>query len=141
MLEKLRPLGVRYHGGIAQPELHAIMRKAGVWAYPNIGEVETFCITAVKMLAAGVDPVATAAGALPEVLDRECIALADDGTVNVARFQDALIDALLAPASEGARLAGRQSALDRFAWEKTADRLENVLRDLKADKALDKAAE
>ncbi len=133
-IDELRPLGVRYHGGVAQPVLHDLMRRAGVWAYPNIGEVETFCITAVKALAAGMEPVATAAGALPEVLDRECLALQPDGLVDTEDFCDALIEALDNPAEEGARRAGRESALKRYSWPVTAKRLETILMDLKRAK-------
>lgn len=129
-LGALADLGVVYHGGVSQPVLHEAMRRAGIWAYPNTGDVETFCITAVKALATGLDVIATDAGALPEVLNRPCSPLVD-GAVDLEAFCAELVAHLLSPALEGSRLAGRQDALQRYSWKTTAKRLHQIVLDLK----------
>lgn len=127
-MDRLRGAGrnVAYYGGVDQPTLHAAMRKAGVWAYPNQGEVETYCITAVKMQAAGVWPVASDAGALREVISREVPLFpaerlqAADGP---AAFADLVITALREPPSIEQRFMLRRFAVERFSWAETAKRL------------------
>lgn len=70
MVQDLEDRGVTYYGGVSHDVLHEAYRKAGVWAYPNHGEVETFCISAVKAMASGCWPIVTEAGALEEVVLR-----------------------------------------------------------------------
>jgi len=134
-LERLHPKGVRYKGGVAQPVLHDAFRRAGVWAYPNTGDVETFCITSVKALATGCDPVANAAGALPEVLGLPCVPLTDAGDTDRALFTEGLVLALRSPPTEQERQDGRMEALSRFSWGATSGRLLDILMDLKTKKS------
>lgn len=130
-VEALKDDGVRYLGGVAQPVLHAAMKQAGVWAYPTVGEIETFCITAVKMLAAGVTPVANAAGALPEILGSsvETVPLVD-GRTDLDAFGARLISALREPDPLARRQARRVEMLGRFAWSVTAQRLLTICEGL-----------
>ena len=55
-------------GSVSQLELHTAMQKATYWMYLTHYE-ETFCITAIEMMAAGVLPICTNVAALKEVVD------------------------------------------------------------------------
>jgi glycosyltransferase involved in cell wall biosynthesis/2-polyprenyl-3-methyl-5-hydroxy-6-metoxy-1,4-benzoquinol methylase/tetratricopeptide (TPR) repeat protein len=68
VLKKMGELkNVVWHDGVAHPELHDALRHSGVWLYPHKpSNVETSCITAMKVLASGVWPVTTDSGALLE---------------------------------------------------------------------------
>jgi glycosyltransferase involved in cell wall biosynthesis len=58
---------VTIHGNIAQSKLTEELKKSCVWLYPT-NFLETYCITAIEMLCAGVYPVVRAYGALPHTL-------------------------------------------------------------------------
>jgi len=51
-------------------------KKANVWYYPTEWQ-ETFCITAVQMIANGVLPIYTPVGSLPDVLEGSGIVIDD----------------------------------------------------------------
>ena len=113
-----------FHGGVDQPTLHAAMRRASVWAYANTGDVETYCITAVKMQAAGVIPVATDAGALREVICHDVeLFPASDLPERAEDFVQGIIDALQVPPTVDERLSVRRFALEHFDWAATAKSL------------------
>ena len=58
---------VNYHGSVEQSQMYREVADAVVWLYPcNI--LETFCVTALEMLALGVFPVTRKYGALAETL-------------------------------------------------------------------------
>jgi glycosyltransferase involved in cell wall biosynthesis/tetratricopeptide (TPR) repeat protein len=59
--------GVFQHGRINQNDLAKEMASSEIWAYPT-NFMETFCITAVEMQAAGVIPVTSGLAALNEVV-------------------------------------------------------------------------
>ena len=61
----LRQDGVHELGRIGHEELAKLMQSSGVWAYPT-EFTEIFCITAVKMQAAGCFPVCTTVAAIGE---------------------------------------------------------------------------
>jgi glycosyltransferase involved in cell wall biosynthesis len=63
---KERPYVVM-HGNLPKKELYEHMSDAQVWLYPT-NFLETFCITALEMLAHGVYPVVRNYGALPNTL-------------------------------------------------------------------------
>lgn len=67
-LEENKDLGVTDMGSVSQLELHTAMQKATYWMYLTHYE-ETFCITAIEMMAAGVLPICTNVAALKEVVD------------------------------------------------------------------------
>lgn len=67
-LEENKDLGVTEMGSVSQQELHAAMQKASYWMYLTHYE-ETFCITALEMMAAGVLPICTNVAALREVVE------------------------------------------------------------------------
>jgi glycosyltransferase involved in cell wall biosynthesis len=66
-LKATKDLGVTEIGSVSQSELHIAMQKASYWMYLTQYE-ETFCITALEMMAAGVLPVCSNKAALAEVV-------------------------------------------------------------------------
>jgi glycosyltransferase involved in cell wall biosynthesis/tetratricopeptide (TPR) repeat protein len=57
--------GIHQHGRISQRELSTMQMAAHIWPYPT-DFMETFCITAIEMQAAGVIPVTSDLAALSE---------------------------------------------------------------------------
>ena len=66
-IEEANIPGVRIRGRLGQKELAREMMSAGLWLYPT-EFLETFCVTAVEAMAAGLGCVTSRSGALPEVL-------------------------------------------------------------------------
>lgn len=60
---------VKYHGFTEQKKMYRDVSDAVLWLHP-CDFIETFCITAIEMLALGVYPVTRKLGALANVLDR-----------------------------------------------------------------------
>lgn len=58
---------VKFHGNVQQDELIQHLKDAKAWIYPT-DFLETFCITALEMLACRVRPVVRDWGALPDTL-------------------------------------------------------------------------
>lgn len=63
---------VKFRGNMQQKDLHEELAKAQVWLYPTNFE-ETFCITALEMLANKVYPIVRDYGALTDTLSEACI--------------------------------------------------------------------
>lgn len=59
--------GIHHHGRVGQEELAKAMYEASFWPYMT-SFMETFCITAIEMQAAGVIPVTSKLAALREVV-------------------------------------------------------------------------
>lgn len=59
--------GVTFYGALNQSDLYNLMTKCQIWYYPTDYE-ETFCITAVEMMAHGVLPVTSLKASLLEVV-------------------------------------------------------------------------
>lgn len=57
---------IQYHGVVPPVELRGYLQKAHIMQYPCTWE-ETFCISVVEAMAAGVIPVISDIGALPEI--------------------------------------------------------------------------
>ena len=67
-LHKVMPLdGVTFYGSLGQDRLYALMAKCQVWYYPSDYE-ETFCLTAVEMMAHGIVPCTRLTASLAEVV-------------------------------------------------------------------------
>jgi glycosyltransferase involved in cell wall biosynthesis len=104
--------------------LAAVLRGAAVLAYPS--RYEGFGFPPLQAMAAGVPVVATAAGAVPEVVgDGAWVVVPGDRDALSSRLVDALdggseVDALVA--------RGRARAHD-FSWEACADGLVDLYRD------------
>lgn len=92
---KNRPY-VFMHGATPQSQLTREYQEAEVWLYPT-NFLETYCITAIEMLACRVYPVVRRFGALPDtlmghhatLLDRDC-----EGEEDIQAYADAVISAL-----------------------------------------------
>jgi len=67
VLRLLEQPGVTTHGRIGHEALAELMLSGGVWAYPTEFD-EIYCITAIKMQAAGCVPVCTDVAALNETV-------------------------------------------------------------------------
>lgn len=131
-------MDVAVKGGVSHAELHEAMRRAGVWAYPHFAggpdaetpSPETFCITAVKMCAAGCYPVTTNVGALPQVL---CGGVMVDATKETWKdeFVERVVDVLELSAQGllvGERASMRWRALERYTWDETAKKFLGALK-------------
>lgn len=107
--------------------LSAALRGASALAYPSL--YEGFGLPPLQAMAAGVPVVATAAGAVPEVVgDGAWLVASGDGDALAARLVESLdggeaVDALVA--------RGRARAAD-FSWERCADGLAGLYRDAAA---------
>ncbi len=107
--------------------LSATLSGAAVLAYPSL--YEGFGLPPLQAMAAGVPVVATAAGAVPEVVgDGAWLVPSGDGDALAARLVESLdggeaVDALVA--------RGRARATD-FSWERCADGLVGLYRDAAA---------
>lgn len=118
--------GVFYHGGVSHEELHSAFLASGVWAYPLTDpEVETFCITAVKAMAAGCIPVVVNTGALPHVLGGEhwgaCSLEALRTPEGEHAFVEKLLQALHTPADKRADIENALWAqAEHWAWPEVA---------------------
>lgn len=66
-LSDLKSQGVVEHGRVSHVELAKAMQEIKVWAYPTMF-TEISCITAMKVLRAGIIPVTTGVAALSETL-------------------------------------------------------------------------
>jgi glycosyltransferase involved in cell wall biosynthesis len=75
-LKATKDLGVTEIGSVSQSELHIAMQKATYWPYITKYE-ETFCITALEMMASGVLPICSNQAALQEVVKDGIIIPAD----------------------------------------------------------------
>lgn len=130
-VEALAGEGVTFIGGVSQPVLHAAMRRAGTWCYPNSGRIETSCITAMKIMASGCWPIAAQGGALPETLGGRVVPGLYDATIDTAggraALRDALIGALLKPEPFAERLVMHLEAVERYDWRVTAGKFLELL--------------
>lgn len=106
---------VKFHGNVQQDALVEHLKDAKVWLYPT-DFLETFCITALEMLACQVRPVVRQHGALPftlagtpaTILDRDC-QTQDDVDAWVCALEQAM--------------GVEQPAIDmsRYSWDSVAD--------------------
>ena len=68
-LHSVLPLpNTTFYGSLGQQQLYSLMAKCQIWYYPSDYE-ETFCLTAVEMLAHGVIPVTRMTASLQNVLE------------------------------------------------------------------------
>lgn len=106
---------VRMHGNVQQDALVGHIADAKAWLYPT-DFLETFCITALEMVACRVRPVVRKWGALPHtlkdlpatVVDLDC-----DSEEQVKAWAGHLVEAL--------EINQPMVDMDRFTWESVAD--------------------
>jgi len=119
---------VTFTGKVSTDVLRALYRKAEVVVLPSL--YEGFGLPAAEAMACETPVVATAVGALPEVLGN-----GEAGELVPPRNPQALARAVLKlQADPGERrrmgLLGRKRAEEFFTWEKVAERTVNVYREL-----------
>lgn len=87
---------IHLHGAVSQQELARCLRRAAYLFYPCI-YAETFCITAVEAMAAGLSVVTTDLGALAEITAGRARLMplaTQDGDVLAATFRTLMQDAI-----------------------------------------------
>lgn len=121
--------GVQWHNRVPQDELARAYMGAGVWMYPSYF-LETFCISAIETQMAGVIPITTHAGALPETVAlRENLISGHPNNHTYQRQYIDLVDRVLqAPeeAQEAMRARGKEHA-SRFTWDAAYDAWTNLI--------------
>lgn len=97
---------IKYHGFTEQSKMYKEVADAVIWCHPA-NFIETFCITAIEMLALGIFPVTRRLGALQNTL-----AEAEQDQMAVLLSHDCVTD------EERKEWASQvKKALDRKAWE------------------------
>lgn len=122
--------GIYQHGRVDQDTLAKEMMKSMIWAYPT-SFMETFCITAVEMQAAGVAPVTSKLAALKEVVWDGYKKL--DGWPNNADYQRRWLQ-LLAETVDNRefRIEARDKArkhAENFTWDKSYETWNNIIKE------------
>jgi glycosyltransferase involved in cell wall biosynthesis len=118
--QTLRLPNVELTGRLAEPDLIQLYTHASV--YVQASAHETFAVSAVEGMAYGCLPVATRAGALPEVLGEHAVYLDSTAPRSVA---DAIHAAAAKPFS--ARQAAHQSVRARFTRELRLKAVQSVI--------------
>jgi len=109
--------------------LAAVLRGASVLAYPS--RYEGFGFPPLQAMAAGVPVVATAAGAVPEVVgDGAWLVPPADADALAAR----LVEALSGDAAVEALVTRGRARASAFSWERCADGLAGLYRAAAADR-------
>lgn len=128
---------VTVHSGISDEELANLISSAEVMVVPSL--YEGFSLPAVEAMSCGTPLVASAAGALPEVVGDAGV-LVEPGDVEQLVTH---IGRLLDDPAERSRLSGvaRRRAIDRFSWvavaRATAHTYERVIADHRARQSRD----
>jgi glycosyltransferase involved in cell wall biosynthesis len=120
---------VHFVSGVPDERIVELYAEAELAVVPSL--YEGFSLPAVEAMAAGVPLVATTGGAIPEVVG-------DDGTTAALvppADVGALVSTIAALLDDPARRAaigeaGRQRAVERYSWERTAARTVELYREL-----------
>lgn len=86
---------VKFHGNVSQTDLVKHVSDAVVWLYPT-NFLETYCITALEMLACRVKPVVRSYGALPYTLRGLPAVVVDEDCVTPKQVDDWAVKLLAA---------------------------------------------
>jgi glycosyltransferase involved in cell wall biosynthesis/tetratricopeptide (TPR) repeat protein len=111
--------GIFWHNRVTQTELAEHLKTCHAWLYPTYF-METFCITAIEMQAAGVIPITSNVAALQETVGNP--ALRVDGWPNNVSFLRQYTDTVIRTVSttkkhqEGLRERGYHQA-NKFTWD------------------------
>ena len=123
--------GIYQHGRVGQEELAKYMLSSLIWPYTT-GFMETFCITAIEMQAAGVIPVTSKLAALQETVSNPHLMI--EGWPLNTDYQRRwlnLLDAVLADKEgrEEQRSIGREHA-EKFTWENAYGKWNDMFIDM-----------
>jgi glycosyltransferase involved in cell wall biosynthesis len=116
-VEEMKKYDVVFHGRVNQDTLAEEMLGSGVWLY-NTHFVETSCITAMEMQAAGVRMITTNIGALKETAGNRAVLI--DGDPNSHEYKAKFISAAvhaLTNEDDADRLVLQQYAQDHFSLD------------------------
>ncbi len=123
--------GIYQKGRVGQDELAKEMLTSMIWPYTT-GFMETFCITAIEMQAAGVIPVTSKLAALQETVSNPQL-LVDGWPLNTdyQRRWLNLLDVVMndKEAREQQRQIGRTHA-EKFTWESAYSKWNDVLMEI-----------
>ena len=126
-LETKLPANVRHVGFVTDSELRALYEKAAAYVHPAY--YEGFGLPPLEAMALGCPVISSNAASLPEVCG--------DAAVYFDPHDDAaLAEAIMTTMADHElrrrlRIAGREQA-DRFAWDRTAERILKLSRSIKA---------
>jgi glycosyltransferase involved in cell wall biosynthesis len=133
VMQTIRTLGlepaVHFVSGVPDERIVELYAEAELAVVPSL--YEGFSLPAVEAMAAGVPLVATTGGAIPEVVgdDGSTAALVPPADVHaLVHTIGELLDDSTRRAAIGE--AGRQRAVERYAWERTAQRTVDLYREL-----------
>ncbi|OAN48142.1 hypothetical protein A6A04_05140 [Paramagnetospirillum marisnigri] len=120
-----RMIGERVHflGGQGPAQVAALYRRAAVFVFPSL--VETFGNPLVEAMASGIPVVCSDAAALPEVTGGAALLARPRDHVHMAEQIRRLLDDPALWAEVSAKGLARAA---EFSWERTADRVAEVLR-------------
>lgn len=113
---------VVYHGMVNKTELMKHFKSAAVWLYPA-DFIETYCITAIEALCAGVWPIVRSMGALPYTLKEAIDKGMCDMTDVEAKGEEAIGHwaSLLTAAIENKKYEKVDVSLESYSWERVAE--------------------
>jgi glycosyltransferase involved in cell wall biosynthesis len=123
--------GIYQRGRVGQDELAKEMLNSLIWPYTT-GFMETFCISAIEMQAAGVIPITSKLAALNETVSNPQLLV--DGWVLNTDYQRRwlrLLDVVMndTDARSEQRIIGRAHA-EKFSWENSYNTWNNLLLEI-----------
>lgn len=120
--------GVTVHGGVDHDTLHKAYAAHEVWCYPVDSFREISCISAMKAMCLGCEPLVFDIGALAETLARadarEATLARTDGLVIMKEY---LVDALLNPTTDTHKKARADKARAVYSWDVVAKRFAEII--------------
>ena len=116
--QAVQHLDVEHHGGVGHEELHLALSTANVWAYSHFEntDVETFCVSAIKAMAAGCEVITAPNGALPEVVPEATF------VEDPSDYAAAVIKAVTSPRENSYREVLSDKVIERFDWDRVAQK-------------------
>jgi len=120
---------IRFVHGVSAADMRALYAQAAVAVVPS--EYEGFGLPAGEAMACGVPLVSTDGGALPEVVgDAARVVPVGDVTALAEAIEALLLDP---DAREDLSRRGRRRIVERFTWQRTAEQLTALYRQVLAD--------
>jgi glycosyltransferase involved in cell wall biosynthesis len=123
LVERARSAGVVLPGFIAQEDLPALYRQAGMLVYPSL--YEGFGLPPLEAMACGTPVVASNTSSLPEAVGEAALTVDPTHAEEIAAAMARLLDE--PSLRQGLRQAGIERARE-FTWRRTAQRLLAALK-------------
>lgn len=130
--------GIYWHDRVDQKTLAKEMMSCHAWLYPSYF-METFCITALEMQAAGVIPITSNVAALQHTVARKELRV--DGWPNNHTFCQEYLSAMgrainCAPKWERELIAGNREFTEQFTWDNVYDIWSKLANSVRKDNKL-----